>query len=97
MTDGEQTKRGKWTPLGLASSYLKKKGVRIYSMGIGTRVSRTELNEMSSHPERNVFIATSFKVLESKVNEIINRVCYPGRSVSSCYKVLIWRGLKIPA
>jgi len=52
-------------------------------MGIGTSVSKAELNEIASHPERNVFVATSFEVLESKVNEIIDRVCYPGRPVMS--------------
>jgi len=82
LTDGEQTKRGQWTPLGLASRYVKEKGVRVFSMGIGKSVSRDELNQISSNPSRNVFTAKSFRTLEPVIQQIIDTVCFPGKFCS---------------
>lgn len=35
LTDGNQTKTGKYTPLDIASQPLKNKGVRIVTVGVG--------------------------------------------------------------
>jgi predicted peroxiredoxin len=78
LTDGIQTKERAFTPLAQASLSVKQKGVRVYAMGIGKSVAKDELEDIASNPNRDVFLSESFSALKPKVQEIIDKVCFPG-------------------
>jgi hypothetical protein len=81
ITDGIQTKdQGTYTPLDQAILPVKNKGFRVYSLGIGKSVEKTELQQMASHPIKNVFSASSFKLLKIEVNSIMKQLCPQGRN-----------------
>ncbi|KAK3741437.1 hypothetical protein QZH41_014380, partial [Actinostola sp. cb2023] len=83
ITDGKQTRdRGRYTPLKTASGRLQAKGVRVYSMAIGSRISNDELKAVASKPEY-IFKALSFRKLQSEINKIVRSLC-EGKRPSFC-------------
>ena len=78
ITDGEQTTdRGPFTELSVAARGLKNKNVKVYSLGIGTKVDSKQLNEIASSPD-NVFEAANFSDLSPAAKAIVQSFC-PGR------------------
>ncbi|XP_031572994.1 collagen alpha-6(VI) chain-like [Actinia tenebrosa] len=75
ITDGTQTRdRDAITPLATASARLKAKGIRVYAMGIGTRVSNKELNDVATSP-KYVYRASDFKQLVRGVDTVVRSIC----------------------
>ncbi|XP_015750459.1 PREDICTED: uncharacterized protein LOC107330348, partial [Acropora digitifera] len=75
ITDGEQTTdRGQFTELSEASLSLKNKNIQVYSLGIGSGVNETQLEDIASSVE-NVFSATSFTELTPVATAIVARSC----------------------
>ena len=74
LTDGEQTKTGDELSLEGVSDRLKKKGVRVISIGIGKRVDKSQLTVIASS-EKDVVIAESFDGLVSKVEPLFQSAC----------------------
>ena len=77
ITDGAQTRNGKkgpYIPLAKASQPLKDKGVDIWSIGVGKRVNRTELETIASDPKK-VMIVGSFKELRPLIEELQRKAC----------------------
>ena len=81
ITDGHQTKNQPdkpYTPLSIASKPVKDKGFAVYSLGIGKKFDKTELQDISSNPLRNVYASTSFKNLKEKAQDIGQSFCPQG-------------------
>lgn len=74
LTDGEQTKTGNELSLEVVSDRLKKKGVRVISIGIGKRVDKSQLTVIASS-EKDVVIAESFDGLVSEVEPLFQSAC----------------------
>ena len=74
LTDGEQTKTGDELSLEGVSDRLKKKGVRVISIGIGKRVDKSQLTVIASS-EKDVVIAESFDGLVSEVEPLFQSAC----------------------
>lgn len=74
LTDGEQTRNGNELSLEEVSDRLKKKGVRIISIGIGKRVDKSQLTVIASS-EKDVVIAESFDGLVSEVEPLFQSAC----------------------
>ena len=74
LTDGEQTKTGDELSLEEVSDRLKKKGVRVISIGIGKRVDKSQLTVIASS-EKDVVIAESFDGLVSEVEPLFQSAC----------------------
>lgn len=74
ITDGKQTKTGKFTALSVASRGIKSKGVIVYAVGVGTGVDRTELEEIASDSQ-HVFISSSFSELHAISLGLTRRLC----------------------
>lgn len=74
LTDGEQTRAGNELSLEVVSDRLKKKGVRIISIGIGKRVDKSQLTVIASS-EKDVVIAESFDGLVSEVEPLFQSAC----------------------
>ena len=74
LTDGEQTRAPKQIPLDEVSDLLKKRGVRIISIGIGKRVNKNQLTVIASS-EKDVVIADSFDGLVSEVEPLFQSAC----------------------
>ena len=74
LTDGEQTRDGNELSLEMVSDRLKKKGVRIISIGIGKRVDKSQLTVIASS-EKDVVIAESFDGLVSEVEPLFQSAC----------------------
>lgn len=74
LTDGEQTRNGNELSLEVVSDRLKKKGVRIISIGIGKRVDKSQLTVIASS-EKDVVIAESFDGLVSEVEPLFQSAC----------------------
>lgn len=74
ITDGKQTKRGKFTALSLASRGIKSKGVVVYAVGVGSGVDKTELEEIASGSQ-HVFISSSFSELHAISLGLTRRLC----------------------
>ena len=74
LTDGEQTRTGNELSLEVVSDRLKKKGVRIISIGIGKRVDKSQLTVIASS-EKDVVIAESFDGLVSEVEPLFQSAC----------------------
>ena len=54
-------------------------------MGIGSSVSKNELEEMATNPYRDVFVVKSFKSLTPKIQEIVDTVCFAGKLFCHCF------------
>lgn len=78
ITDGKQTKTGQYTPLSIASKYLKDKGVQMIAIGVGNRntVDYTELLDIASQDDY-VYLVESFDELQNPGQARIfrQRVC----------------------
>lgn len=74
LTDGEQTETGNELSLEVVSDRLKKKGVRVISIGIGKRVDKSQLTVIASS-EKDVVIAESFDGLVSEVEPLFQSAC----------------------
>ena len=75
ITDGEQTTdRGTYTELAEAARGLKNKKVRVFSLGIGTKVDEKQLNDIASSLG-NVFTAASFSDLSLAAKTIVQSSC----------------------
>ena len=75
ITTGRQSKdQGVYTPLEEGSLRLQRKGVSVFSLGIGEDVDSTELEEVASEPE-NVFTVDSYGDLNDNVKEIKRSLC----------------------
>ena len=75
LTDGEMTKAGRlYEKLSVVSADLKSKGVHVYAIGVGSRISRLELEEMASNSE-HVFTSPSFKDLQSLSSRLRAEFC----------------------
>ena len=74
ITDGEQTEKGGFTPLNVASQGLKDKGVAVYSLGIGRRTRVEQLQQMASSDDF-VFNATGFDELGEVIVPIVKKSC----------------------
>ena len=74
LTDGEQTRAPKQKSLDEVSDLLKKRGVRIISIGIGKRVNKNQLTVIASS-EKDVVIAESFDGLVSEVEPLFQSAC----------------------
>ena len=84
ITDGKQTTdQGSFTELSVASRGLKDKNVKVFSLGIGRNIDRTQLNDIASS-NNNVFTAASFAELAPVAETIVQNSC-PGRfSLKMC-------------
>ena len=74
ITDGKQTTSKPYTELSVASQGVKSKGIAVYAVGVGKGADAAELREIASSQE-NVFIAASFKELQSIAVEIRKNLC----------------------
>jgi len=74
ITDGKQTTSKPYTELPVASQGVKSKGIAVYAVGVGKGADAAELREIASSQE-NVFIAASFKELQSIAVEIRKKLC----------------------
>lgn len=68
------------------ASKLKKTGVYVVAVGIGTSVNRRELKTIASSPD-DVINVRSFNSLMERVTEIRERVCN-GKSVTNLYSYI---------
>ena len=74
ITDGKQTKTGQYTRLAVASRGIKRKGVTVFAVGIGSSFDQRELEDIAS--ERfNVFTSVSFKDLQGLSSDITTSLC----------------------
>ncbi|XP_044176608.1 collagen alpha-1(XII) chain-like [Acropora millepora] len=72
ITDGRQTTdQGPFRELSEASLPLKRKNIQVYSLGIGSSVNQTQLNDIASSPE-NVFSATSLSEITTVATAILH-------------------------
>ena len=72
-SSSQERKQGPYTPLSAAAQGLRDRGVSIYVIGIGDKVTVPELMDLSSD-YRNVFVADDFSTVRSQgkvVTEII--------------------------
>lgn len=74
ITDGEQTEKGGFTPLDVASQGIKDKGVTVYSLGIGRNVRVDQLRQIASSDDY-VFNATGFDELVEVIEPIVEKSC----------------------
>ena len=87
ITDGKQTTTGQYTRLAVASRGIKRKGVTVFVVGIGSSVDQTELEEIASE-RLNVFTSASFNDLQDLSSEITTSLCEGKglrRSALSCF------------
>ncbi|XP_065057186.1 vitrin-like isoform X2 [Rhopilema esculentum] len=74
ITDGNTNRSSE--SLERASRYMKEQNVIILSLGIGNRISMSELLEIASEPkEKHVFKLNSFDDLKSMLNSIEEQAC----------------------
>ena len=75
VTFGEMTKADRlYEKLSVVSADLKSKGVHVYAIGVGSRISRLELEEIASNSE-NVFTLPSFKDLNGFSSQLKAELC----------------------
>ena len=74
LTDGEQTKTGRYIPLDRASGRLKRLGVRILAIGIGKNVKIDELKQIASS-EKDVIVTKTFDDLTDIVDPLLTSAC----------------------
>lgn len=53
---------------------MKRKGVTVYALGVGSRVDQAELEQIASGSQ-NVYNSTSFKDLKNIAGEIRHHFC----------------------
>ena len=88
FTDGEQTRRIRFTLLWWASYGLKKKGIDVFAVGIGNRYSMHELIDIISSFE-NVYHVNSFGTLHASTDKLVHQLCLlklDGKSLVSVYQ-----------
>ena len=74
ITDGNQTKTGRYTRLSIAVQGIKNKGVTVYAVGVGRTAYRAELLEIASAP-KYVFRSQSFKRLQNLTSGLRGEFC----------------------
>jgi len=74
ITDGEQTQAPDTKNLKDVSEPLRKEGVQVLTLGIGSRVNPDELRLMVERDE-DVLLAKSFDDLLVKVNSLVKSTC----------------------
>ena len=74
ITDGKQTKTGRYTKLSVASQGIKDKGVTVYAVGVGSAADGAELEEIASGSEY-VFRSPSFESLQNISQEMRKQLC----------------------
>lgn len=74
LTDGLQTKDPDTVPLDKAATALRKEGVYIFAVGIGSHVSRKELRLLTEKDD-DVVMAKSFDDLLAKVGTFSKATC----------------------
>ena len=80
LTDGTQTKdRDAIDPASIASELRKKLGIRLFVIGMGTRVNPAELSLIAGEPS-SVFLAKTLNQLQSAdfIGKISSSVCLQG-------------------
>ena len=76
ITDGQQTPRGgQSATVSQLATNLKNKGVVIISVGIGSGVSSTQLEEIAQGVANNVIEIDDFSLLKNKTDTLIERSC----------------------
>ena len=74
ITDGNQTPAANTKGLREASETLRKAGVRVLAVGIGSGVEREELR-LVTETDDNVLLATDFQDLLLKIGNLTSRAC----------------------
>lgn len=74
LTDGAQTGGKKASDLKEKFIALRKEGVRVYPIGIGTQIKREELDAMAESKD-DVFVASDMASLERKLRNIVRKAC----------------------
>jgi uncharacterized protein YegL len=74
LTDGVQTKDPDAIPLGKAVLPLRRAGVQVIAVGIGSHVDRNELRQMVERSS-DVYTVTDFDDLLKKAYDIAQRTC----------------------
>ena len=80
MTDGHQTKTRDSIPLDKAVLPLRRRGVHVYALGIGRNVNVRELR-LITEKTNDVFMASSFVTLKSKIAKLAAAACAGGNDV----------------
>lgn len=75
ITDGEQTQESDTKDLKVASEPLRKAGVQVLALGVGSRVNPDELRLIVEKDE-DVLIAKTFQDLLERVGSLIKSTCY---------------------
>ena len=89
LTDGSQTDDSDAEDPGAVADEIRKKGVRILIIGIGSGVNQEELLRLGGS-EDNVFSASSFEDLISGefVNKVTKKGCAVGKILVTCYLLM---------
>ena len=74
LTDGIQTPDPDAMPLDAASQLLRDQGVKVYSLGVGHAINKTQLRSMVER-DSDVFLADSFTDLLRKSQEVAEKAC----------------------
>ena len=75
LTDGKQTRdRGPFIEPSLIAEKIKRKGVQIYSVGIGDSIDKAELNSIASDPSK-VVLTESYGSLSNLADNIEELIC----------------------
>ena len=83
-TDGRQTKDWRrYTPVDVAASNLKGKGVIVFAIGIGPDVHLGELQAIASATEY-IFLPRSFDDLSKIIRKVVREICFLGKG-NVCY------------
>ena len=75
ITDGEQTQESDTKDLKVASEPLRKAGVQVLALGVGSGVNPDELRLIVEKDE-DVLVAKSFQDLLERVGSLIKSTCY---------------------
>lgn len=85
ITDGEQTQESDTVDLKVASEPLRKAGVQVLALGVGSGVNPAELRRIVERDE-DVLIAKSFQDLLERVGSLIKTICYlAGKRYNNCF------------
>ena len=75
ITDGEQTQESDTEDLKVASEPLRKAGVQVLALGVGSGINPDELRLIVERDE-DVLIAKNFQELLERVGSLIKSTCY---------------------